>query len=64
MSYRLTQDETVSDGIKRIVIEQADQAIEGLESQSGSQDDRIHDARVCFKKIRARLAVGADRIRR
>ena len=35
MSYRLTPDETVSDGIKRIVIEQADQAIEGLESQSG-----------------------------
>ena len=55
MSYRLKQDETISDGIKRIVIEQIDQAIEGLESQSGSQDDAIHDARVCFKKIRAVL---------
>ena len=68
MSYRLTQDETVSDGIKRIVIEQADQAIEGLESQRGSQDDAIHDARVCFKKIRAvlrlvRTEFGADSFR-
>ena len=55
MSYRLIQDETIADGIKRIVIEQIDQAIERLESQSGSQDDAIHDARVCFKKIRAVL---------
>jgi CHAD domain-containing protein len=68
MSYRLTQDETVSDGIKRIVIEQAEQAIEGLESQRGSQDDSIHAARVCFKKIRAvlrlvRTEFGAERFR-
>ena len=68
MSYRLRQDETVYDGIKRIVIEQAEQAIEGLESQRGSQDDAIHDARVCFKKIRAVLRLvqtefGADTFR-
>jgi CHAD domain-containing protein len=55
MSYRLKQDETISDGIKRIVVEQIDKALAGLESQHGSQDDAIHDARVCFKKIRAVL---------
>jgi CHAD domain-containing protein len=55
MSYRLTQQETIADGIKRIVVEQIDKALEGLESQHGSQDDAIHDARVCFKKIRAVL---------
>ncbi len=55
MSYRLKQHETISDGIKRIVIEQIDKAIDGLESQSGRQDNAIHDARVCFKKIRAVL---------
>jgi CHAD domain-containing protein len=55
MSYRLKQHETISDGIKRIVIEQIDQAIDGLESQSVRQDNAIHDARVCFKKIRAVL---------
>ena len=55
MSYRLKQDETISDSIKRIVVEQVDKALAGLESQHGSQDDAIHDARVCFKKIRAVL---------
>lgn len=55
MSYRLKQHETISDGIKRIVIEQIDKAIDRLESQRGSQDEAIHDARVCFKKIRTVL---------
>ena len=68
MSYRLKEHETISDGIKRIVVEQIDQALEGLESQRGSQDDAIHDARVCFKKIRAALRLvqselGADLFR-
>jgi CHAD domain-containing protein len=55
MSYRLKQDETISDGIKRIVIEQIDKALERLESPRQSQNDAIHDSRVCFKKIRAAL---------
>jgi CHAD domain-containing protein len=55
VSYRVTQHETTADAIKRIVVEQIDKALEGLESQHGSQDDAIHDARVCFKKIRAVL---------
>lgn len=68
MSYRLTPHETVSDGIKRIVMEQSEQAIQGLEAPSGSQDDAIHAARVCFKKIRAvlrlvRTAIGVETFR-
>jgi CHAD domain-containing protein len=55
MSYRLTEHETIADAIKRIVSQQIDTALEGLESKSGSQDGAIHDARVCFKKIRAAL---------
>jgi CHAD domain-containing protein len=55
MSYRLTEHETIADAIKRIVSQQIDKALEGLESKSGSQDSAIHDARVCFKKIRAAL---------
>jgi CHAD domain-containing protein len=55
MSYRLIRHETISDAIKRIVVEQIDKARTGLESPPGSQDDAIHDARVCFKKIRAVL---------
>jgi CHAD domain-containing protein len=68
MSYRLTPHETFSDAIKRIVMEQADQAIQGLEAQSGKYDEAIHDARVCFKKIRAvlrlvRTDLGVDTFR-
>ena len=55
MSYRLKQHETISDAIKRIVIEQIDKATDGLESPSGRQDDAIHDVRICCKKIRAVL---------
>jgi CHAD domain-containing protein len=55
MSYRLTEHETITDAIKRIVSQQIDKALEGLELKSGSQDGAIHDARVCFKKIRAAL---------
>jgi CHAD domain-containing protein len=55
MSYQVEQAETISDSIKRIVVEQIDKALAGLASHHGSQDDAIHDARVCFKKIRAVL---------
>jgi CHAD domain-containing protein len=55
MSYRLNEHETMSDGIKRVVLEQIDKALGQLQSTNGSRDDAIHDARVCLKKIRAVL---------
>jgi CHAD domain-containing protein len=55
MSYRLKDHETISDGIKRVVLEQIDKALDRLTSTSGNLDDAIHDARVCLKKIRAGL---------
>jgi CHAD domain-containing protein len=55
MSYRLKHHETKSDGIKRIVVEQIDKALDRMQSRSGNQDDVIHDSRVCLKKIRAVL---------
>ena len=55
MSYRLDHHETVAEGIKRIALEQIDKAFEQMKSTSGSQGDAIHDARVCFKRIRAVL---------
>jgi CHAD domain-containing protein len=55
MSYRLKDHETISDGIKRLIIEQIDKALDGMQSRSGNQDDAIHDARVCLKKMRAAL---------
>lgn len=55
MSYRLKDHETISDGIKRLIIEQIDKALDGMQSRSGNQDDAIHDTRVCLKKMRAAL---------
>jgi CHAD domain-containing protein len=55
MSYRLKDHETISDGIKRLIIEQIDKALDGMQSGSGNQDDAIHDTRVCLKKMRAAL---------
>jgi CHAD domain-containing protein len=55
MSYRMNHHETIADGIKPIVIEQIDKALDRLQSTRGSQDDAIHESRVCLKKIRAAL---------
>jgi CHAD domain-containing protein len=55
MSYRLKDHETISDGIKRLIVEQIDKALDGMQARSGNQDDAIHDTRVCLKKMRAAL---------
>jgi CHAD domain-containing protein len=55
MSYRLEDHETVPDGIRRVVLEQVDQALGHTTATSGNQDEAIHEARVCLKKIRAVL---------
>jgi CHAD domain-containing protein len=52
---RLRQQETVPENIERIILEQLDRAIDRLSSKTGSKDRAIHDARVCFKKVRAML---------
>ena len=55
MSYRIDASETLSDGLKRITAEQSRKALDGLKAQRVSRDEAIHDARVCFKKMRAVL---------
>jgi CHAD domain-containing protein len=55
MSYRLQDQETVPDGIKRVVLEQIDKALDQTKATSRNQDEAIHDARVCLKKVRAVL---------
>jgi CHAD domain-containing protein len=52
---RLRQQETVPENVERIMLEQLDRAIDRLNSKTGSKDRAIHDARVCFKKVRAML---------
>ena len=58
MTYRLgrSESESVSDGIRRVVLEQLDQACADLEGwDEHDHDERIHDARRRLKKARAAL---------
>jgi len=55
MSYRMKRREKVAEGVRRIGLEQADKAVQQLTARNGNRDEAIHDARVCFKKIRALL---------
>jgi CHAD domain-containing protein len=55
MSYRLQNQESVPDGIKRVVLEQLDKALDQTTATNRNQDAAIHDVRVCLKKARAAL---------
>ena len=60
MGYKLSPAELFPDGIKRIVYEQVDKALENLRSTTRNKDVVVHDARVCVKKIRAVLRLVED----
>src|SRR5262249_30261002 len=47
--------EAVPDAIRRITLDQLDRALDRLELRTRNKDRAVHDARVCFKKIRAIL---------
>jgi len=53
MRYRLKLDEPVADGVRRIGIAQIDRAASTL--AGADRDKGIHEARKCFKRIRALL---------
>lgn len=62
MAYRLKSDESVSEGIRRIAGEQLDRAIQHLESQEGSRDKHVHEARKSMKRMRALLRLVREEI--
>lgn len=55
MSYRLKADETLDDGIRRIVRDEVDHAEKMLGKRGGAREEGVHEARKSFKKIRAVL---------
>jgi CHAD domain-containing protein len=56
MSFELKAEESLRKGVRRIVRKQMEGALEYLTGpQKGSRDEAIHEARKCFKKIRAML---------
>ncbi len=61
MAFRLNADESVGDGIKRIVRRQIDHALEAIQQRDGD-DEAIHEARKRFKRIRAVLRLVRDEL--
>ena len=55
MGYRFKEAEPVPVGIKRITLDQIDRALDRLSAKTRNRDRAVHEARVCFKKIRAVL---------
>lgn len=53
MGYQFKNSETVADGVRRITLDQIDKALDYLNLNTRNKDRAIHQARVCFKKIRA-----------
>ena len=53
--YRFNAGESISNGVKRIVVVQIRDALSHLETRGAAIDGAIHDARVCIKKVRAVL---------
>jgi CHAD domain-containing protein len=62
MGFRFHRDESVPTGIRRMVVEQIDRAMDRLAPDAHNQEDAVHDARKCFKKIRAVLRLVRDEI--
>jgi CHAD domain-containing protein len=52
MGYRLENNETLSFGLKRIVLELIDKSVFNLAKGNGSFNEDVHDTRKNFKKIR------------
>ena len=61
MGYCFDDHETVSDGIKRIALEQIDKAVQCTTPKVKNQDEAVHDTRVAFKKLRALLRLARTR---
>lgn len=55
MGYQLQRDEKMTEGIKRIVIEQIDNILQRLTPPFDNPDVDVHEARKSFKKIRGVL---------
>ncbi len=55
MPYRLKKRESVPEGVRRVVREQIDRAVEELTDAEMDRHEAVHQARKRFKKVRAAL---------
>jgi CHAD domain-containing protein len=61
MSYRFKANESVSQAVERIALERLDKAFECTAAKTNF-DEAVHDARVCFKKLRALIRLVRDEL--
>lgn len=62
MSYELRQDETVGDGIRRIVCRQIENAIRAGSAKQNGKGSPVHETRKHLKKARAALRLAAGEL--
>ncbi len=62
MGFQLKAGESLIDGIRRIALEQIDQALEQLSNPSFDRDIAVHDARKICKRLRAVLRLIRDEV--
>lgn len=62
MAYCLEPNENPADGLKRIALEQLDQALENASNPAMDRDEAIHDVRKRMKKLRAVLRMARDEL--
>lgn len=62
MGYRLEKGEPLPAGLKRIATEQVERALMQLTEMPDGRDEAVHDARKCFKKVRAVLRLARNEI--
>jgi CHAD domain-containing protein len=62
MSYELRQDETVGDGIQRIVCHQIEGAIRASSTEQNGKGSPVHETRKHLKKARSALRLAAGEI--
>jgi CHAD domain-containing protein len=62
MSFRLKADESVNKGVRRLARKQLDKAREALDRRGEAPGEAVHDARKCFKRLRALARLVRDEI--
>ena len=64
MSYELRQDETLGDGLRRIVCKQIEDAICAGKAEQNGRGSPVHETRKHLKKARAALRLVSGEIER
>ena len=62
MSYELRQDETIGDGIQRIICRQIERAIKASSTEQNGKGSPVHETRKHLKKARAALRFAAGEV--